>query len=287
MRLFQDLSREGAAGGYQHQAGVAEQEKERARVAMSRLVRMELDILAAADLGIPLDLDKAEAERAGIEKRVGTETYGKLLADFGWTPEIHRRHLAEEAAAKVVREKHLAARWKVTPEEARREYDGDKAKWGEPAAIRVQEILFAVPSGSPAETWESRRADAAKTAEEIAAGADFGTLAAARSDDDYRIRGGDLGWVPRGKLLPELEAALWEAPAGRLVGPVRSTAGWHLARVLERRSAVERPYAEVEGKVTFDLQARKRQEAERSWYRDLSAKHPVSILVPGLEGLSF
>lgn len=287
MRLFQDLSREAAAGGYQHQASVAEQEKERARAAMSRLVRMELDIFAAADLGIPLDVEKAEAERAGIEKRVGAATYAQLLADFGWTPESHRKHLAEEAAAKVAREVHLAARWKVTPEEARREYDADKTKWGEPAAIRIQEILFAVPSGSPAQAWETKRAEAAKTAEEIAAGADFGALAAARSDDDYRIRGGDLGWAPRGKLLPELEAALWDSPAGHLVGPVRSTTGWHLARVLDRKSAVERPWAEVERKVTFDLQVRRRQEAERGWYLELSRKHPVTILVPGLEGLTF
>ena len=70
----------------------------------------------------------------------------------------------------------------------------------------------------------------------IANGEDFAALAQANSADTRSAsRGGDLGWVNPGDLVPPFEQAMDALPAGGLSDPVQTQFGWHLIQVLERR----------------------------------------------------
>ena len=88
------------------------------------------------------------------------------------------------------------------------------------------------------------RPDEASTralAADAARGADFGALAAKHSQDPTARRGGELPSFGRGDLAwPEVEQALFAAPAGGLVGPLRvetdGKVAWHLYKVVERQA---------------------------------------------------
>lgn len=70
---------------------------------------------------------------------------------------------------------------------------------------------------------------------ELAAGADFATLARERSTDtSSATEGGDLGWTPRGDYVPEFEEAAFSAELNTPV-KVQSQFGWHVLEVLERQ----------------------------------------------------
>ncbi len=67
-------------------------------------------------------------------------------------------------------------------------------------------------------------------------GEDFAALAQANSSDTRSAsRGGDLGWVNPGDLVPPFEQAMDALPVGGLSDPVQTQFGWHLIRVEERR----------------------------------------------------
>ncbi|MDX9739823.1 MAG: peptidylprolyl isomerase [Gammaproteobacteria bacterium] len=73
--------------------------------------------------------------------------------------------------------------------------------------------------------------------ERILAGADFAELAREHSDDrGSGARGGDLGWVEPGMMVPAFEQAMDALDPGEVSEPVQSEFGWHLVQVLERRS---------------------------------------------------
>ena len=80
------------------------------------------------------------------------------------------------------------------------------------------------------------RDEAAALRAELAAGADFATLAETYSlDASTRPAGGDLGWFPQGYLLvPEVESAAWALAPGDTSDVVESSLGYHIVRVLER-----------------------------------------------------
>lgn len=69
----------------------------------------------------------------------------------------------------------------------------------------------------------------------LAEGADFAALAREHSSCPSGASGGDLGEFMRGHMVPEFDAAVFEAEVGTCVGPVKTEFGYHLIEVTERR----------------------------------------------------
>ncbi|WP_456417945.1 peptidylprolyl isomerase [Thiolapillus sp.] len=103
----------------------------------------------------------------------------------------------------------------------------------------------------------------------IKGGEDFAALARAHSDDKASaIKGGDLGWVSPGNLVPKFEEVMDALPEGGLSEPFRTQFGWHIVQVLDRRDfdATE----EVKrNKAKLALRKRKADEALQLYLRKL------------------
>jgi peptidyl-prolyl cis-trans isomerase SurA len=70
----------------------------------------------------------------------------------------------------------------------------------------------------------------------IHGGADFMEMAKAHSEDASASAGGDLNWVSPGDTVPEFEQAMNALLPGQISQPVRTSFGWHVIKVIERRS---------------------------------------------------
>jgi peptidyl-prolyl cis-trans isomerase SurA len=67
-------------------------------------------------------------------------------------------------------------------------------------------------------------------------GDDFASLARSHSDDQgSALKGGDLGWISAGDVVPEFEDQVLRLQPGQISKPFRTPFGWHLVEVLERR----------------------------------------------------
>ena len=70
----------------------------------------------------------------------------------------------------------------------------------------------------------------------IIGGEDFATLARSHSKDKVSAsKGGDLGWVNPGDLVPQFEEAMNALAVNQVSAPVQTRFGWHIIQVLERR----------------------------------------------------
>ncbi len=68
-------------------------------------------------------------------------------------------------------------------------------------------------------------------------GDDFNSLARSHSDDKgSAIKGGDLGWVEPGSVVPEFQQQMDELQPGEFSRPFRTQFGWHIVQVLDRRN---------------------------------------------------
>jgi peptidyl-prolyl cis-trans isomerase SurA len=111
----------------------------------------------------------------------------------------------------------------------------------------------------------------------IADGANFADIARLNSDDTASAtRGGDLGWVVPGDLVPEFERAMNELKPNELSQPVRTPFGLHIIQVLGRRTAdVSGDRKRLEARKV--LRERRSDEAYQEWLRQLRDRAYVEL----------
>mgnify|MGYP000016303922 CR=1 FL=1 len=113
--------------------------------------------------------------------------------------------------------------------------------------------------------------------QQIKAGKDFALLAKQYSlDSASAIKGGDLGWVNSGELVPEFEKAMEALPLHQLSKPVKSVFGWHLIEVLERKK-IDDSEAFKRQQVRQFLQQRKFTEAVQNWQQHIRGDAYINI----------
>lgn len=90
---------------------------------------------------------------------------------------------------------------------------------------------------TPQQAEEQAKQKAEKLLADLKGGADFATLAKENSDDPgSKEKGGDLGWVGHGQMVPEFEQAAFALQPGQLSEVVKTQFGYHILKVFETKS---------------------------------------------------
>lgn len=114
--------------------------------------------------------------------------------------------------------------------------------------VRARQILLRTDDAR--RTPGEARATMADVQAQLASGADFATLAAEVSEDPAsKDQGGDLGYIARGEILPEVENAAFATSVGEVVGPIETSFGLHLVEVTDRQPGGLPPFEEVKEQV--------------------------------------
>jgi len=113
--------------------------------------------------------------------------------------------------------------------------------------------------------------------ERILSGDDFATLARSHSQDQgSAIKGGDLGWVSPGTMVPEFEEQMAALPDGGVSKPFKTRFGWHIVQVLGHRQHDETAEARrLAAKKA--IRDRKAKEATEQYLRRLRDEAYVDI----------
>ncbi len=131
--------------------------------------------------------------------------------------------------------------------------------------LRLQQLIL--PDRDTAETARRRARQ----------GEDFTALSRELSRAPNAAQGGNLGWVERGQLPPEFEAAVFGLAPGDISAPVASNAGWHVFKVIDRRQSGGDATAEARDRARTALAAREAEAARRSCLRNLATDVGVRV----------
>ena len=149
-------------------------------------------------------------------------------------------------------------------------YKQNKDNFVFPELIRVAHIVKNVDEQSDDAT---ARAGIEAALAELDAGAAFAEVADRHSDCPGN--GGLLNWFPRGEMVEEFEAVVFDLPVGGRSGIFRTRFGFHIATVVDRRPAGPRPFKEIEGELTEALMQQMRTKAVEDYLDGLRAKADI------------
>lgn len=131
----------------------------------------------------------------------------------------------------------------VTPAELKQYYDAHGDQFRIPEEVKVRHILIKTPApGADGKLdpkgVEAARAKAQDILNKLKAGANFVELAKKFSEDlGSAPSGGELGWIGKGRTVPEFEKAVFSLPLGQVSDLVQSSYGFHIIQVEDKHAA--------------------------------------------------
>jgi peptidyl-prolyl cis-trans isomerase D len=143
----------------------------------------------------------------------------------------------------------------VSPDEVKAYYDQHRDQYRVPEEVKVAHILIKTPPpGADGKVDEKGVEDARKKAEDVLkqlkGGAKLEDLAKKYSDDPGSAKqGGELGWIGRGRTVPEFEKAAFSQAAGQTSDLVKSSYGFHIIRTEDKHEAHTKTLDEVKSEI--------------------------------------
>ena len=111
-------------------------------------------------------------------------------------------------------------------------------------------------------------------------GESFDSLALQYSKDPgSREKGGDLGFVSRGQLVPEFEQVAFALQPKEISTIVKTQFGYHLIQVIERRPPQPANLAQVRDQIRTVLQSSRQEAAFQTWLKAVKAQAKITRTV--------
>jgi len=163
---------------------------------------------------------------------------------------------------------------RIADEEVQKYYTEHTKEFETPRQVRGSHVLVPVPQTGGSEAEDKARARAAEVIRRVKAGEDFAKLAAEVSEDPgSKGKGGDLGWVSKGEMVPQFEEALFGLKKGEMTAePVRTPFGYHAIRAVDVKEASRRSLKDVAPVIRDRLAGEAADKAARAKADELRPK---------------
>ncbi|MDT8990502.1 peptidylprolyl isomerase [Curvibacter sp. APW13] len=206
---------------------------------LERLINERAQLQLARETGIRIDAALVEQAEQAVARQSGVDVaeLHKRLASEGLDVSAFRERLRNQQLLERLYEREVGSRNRVSEQDIDQYLQEMQAKNNDPLTmdINLAQILVALPEKASAEQAAALFAQAQKLRERIRQGESFEALVQQVSAAD-RSNGGQLG-LRRGDRYPGLFVqATKDLPIGGVSEVVRSGAGFHILKVVERRA---------------------------------------------------
>jgi EpsD family peptidyl-prolyl cis-trans isomerase len=172
-------------------------------------------------------------------------------------------------------EKEIGTKGKVTEQDAKDYYDKHKEDFAAVSQIKLSQILVRTED------------EANKIMASLKNGEDFAKLAREKSIDTRTAKnGGDVGFVSKGQLMPEIEAVAARLKIGEVSEPIKTKAGYEIIKVTDKKFGKPIEFDKVQRVIMQRLAAEQQKDAFDSYMDQLKKSYKVEINKEALAKLS-
>ncbi|MDH5648163.1 MAG: peptidylprolyl isomerase [Gammaproteobacteria bacterium] len=232
----------------------------------------------SAGISVPQqDVDHVIAtniDRFGSEKKFHEEIKAR-----GLTLERFTQRIVQQSAIKQYVQTVLVDKSKYNDKELKSYYKKNKREFQRPESIELWHIILKVAPNEKQEKWEEKRKLANEIVSRVRNGEDFAELAKKHSEDDYRINGGYIGFMHKGRLLPALEDIAFTLKKDELSEPIKSLHGYHIIRAGEKKVAGIVPFSEAKEGLKARLEGERFEKLRSELLENLKQDVDIKILI--------
>ncbi|WP_373889439.1 peptidylprolyl isomerase [Massilia sp. TS11] len=217
------------------------------RQVVERMITERAQIQMAKEMGVKVDdlqLDRtiariAEGQKMSAQEfRDRLEKEGTKFADF-------REEIRGQIMVQRLREYEVDRKIQISEAEIDSYLLAEDAANKERFEVNLSQILIGIPENASPEQIARAKAKADEVLRQLRTGADFAKMAATYSDSQDALKGGEVGWRQPERLQPVFGEPVAKLPKGGLSPVIRSASGFHILKVVDKRSLADAQQAEV------------------------------------------
>jgi peptidyl-prolyl cis-trans isomerase SurA len=234
------------------------------------MIDRKLQMAAAKRTGMEVTDKELDEAMADIMKRnnMSGEQFTAALAKEGLALEQYRIELREQMTLSRVFNKFVRSGISVDEAEARAFYEKNANAYVLPEEIRMRRIFLPLPSKAKTDQIAAVKEKAQVVYERAKKGSDFTTLVRETSKDATAMQDGDLGFMQRDQVIPEIAEAIRTLKPGEITKPFLSAGGYNIILLEEVRTPAL-PYEKVKDDIINTLYQQKMDHTYRTWLQSL------------------
>ncbi|MEW6585610.1 MAG: peptidyl-prolyl cis-trans isomerase, partial [Nitrospirota bacterium] len=251
-----------------HKSVPEEKRKRYYKQALDDLIDRELIYQRAAAEGIKPDKEQVDAALQQYRKRFRTEEGFKAdLERKGLTEEKLRSEVEKDYVVQALVTKSVIEPSMMSEEALKEYYEKNTSKFKQPESVKLK--LVSAKDEAKAKEMLSK----------LKAGEDFGAVAYEMSEDSFRVKGGDIGYMHKGRVLPEIEDVAFKIKVGELSDLIKAGEIWYIIKVEDKKPERQMTFEEVKDRLKKDLEAKREKELKDKLNADLRAKAKIEVLL--------
>ena len=206
---------------------------------LDQLVQEKAQLQWAQEIGVQVsDAEVLQAEDSAAERaQMTTEQLRAQLERSGVVLKQWRQDMRNQLTLQRLREREVTPRIRPTDQEIDQYLRERQSQQEGLQPLSLAQILIALPDNATPQQISQSEAQAREVLRRARGGEDFAELARTLSAAADRASGGLMGVRPQDRYPPLFVEAVRQRPVGEVVGPVRSGAGFHILKVMERGAA--------------------------------------------------
>lgn len=210
-----------------------------------------------------------EGRRQALTQYTNYFLFEKLGEDKGYDQSEEFKAIMKNARVELLSQYSLTEEVKditATREECQAFYEANKGQFGEGPQATAKHIL----TDTEEEIHKIRKEieDGVKT---------FAQAAQEYSKCPSKAQGGNLGTFGRGQMVPEFDRAVFEGEVGKLIGPVKTTFGYHLIHIDSLEQGSVASFEEVYPQIMQQLINEKQNEKYMALRQGLIEKYGLEF----------
>ena len=204
-------------------------------------------------------LDQMISEKLIIQeaKNMGLEEDNYVLEQI--------KKMTEQILVQALIEKEILDKVDVNDEEVLEYYEQNMDSFTEKEQIHLYNILL--------ETEE----EAQDILEQLKAGGDFSEIAKEKSTGPSAAQGGDLEYLSKGTIIPEIDEVVFGLEVEELSGIVKTDFGFHILKITDKKPETVKTLEEVKEDIIQTLLPTKQKEAFDNFLKELKGKIEIEI----------
>lgn len=222
-----------------------------------------------------------EIKRQQRELYNGSEaTFREELRKSRLTMDGYREMTREKMIVQAMRQQKFSDAPPPLPNEVAREYAEVKESMRDTTKDQISFQKIFIPRmdlQNPASSPESQLTLAEDIARQAGSGKDFADLAKSYSKDAFAEEGGLQNDVPRIDLAPEFAAIIFDAPEGKIIGPLEDPQGFTLVKVTKKSLGPAPPLEKVRETMEERVRRKKTSVQYDRWMEGLRKKAMIDV----------